>query len=115
MAEIQLTYMPVRGRCEPVFLLLVDSGVKFTNVTIGPDKWMEMKRPELSVVGPPQFPYSALPVLKVIKPEGEGGTNEFILGETTAILTFLDEYLWGEGCEKVGDIIIDPILSGCRI
>lgn len=103
--KIQLTYMPVRGRCEPVFLLLVDFGVEFTNVTIGPDEWMEMKRSELGV-GPPQFPYTALPVLRVSKPEGDGNTSDLVLGETTAILTFFDEYLQRGVREKVSDIIV---------
>jgi hypothetical protein len=95
-SHLHVTYMPVRGRCEPIFLMLVDSGVKFAKEFIHLDKWIEMRGSKR--VGPPRFPYSGLPVLRVGKSEGQEG---FVLGETTAILAFLDEYLQEGACKTV--------------
>jgi len=68
--------------------MLVDSGAKFTKEVITLDEWLKMRR--LRKLGPPRFPYSGLPVMRVAESEGKEG---FVLGETTAILEFLDEYL----------------------
>jgi hypothetical protein len=95
-SHLQVTYMPVRGRCEPIFLMLADSGVKFAKDIIDLDEWTKMKR--AGMVGPSRFPYSGLPVLRVPKSKGQDG---FVLGETTAILAFLDEYLQQGGRETV--------------
>lgn len=79
---LMLTYLDVRGRCEPVYLMLVDAGVNFTSEIITQKQWDSLKAS--SSTGPPQFPYFALPVLKA-----EG----MVLAETSAILAFLDEHL----------------------
>ena len=57
------------------------------------------------MVGPPHFPYSGLPILRVAESEGQEG---FVLSETTAILAFPDEYLQQGACEAVRSI---PVIS----
>lgn len=75
----------------PIFLILVDSKVKFTKEVTTLGEWPKMRAQ--GILGPPRFPCSGLPVLRV-ESEGQKG---FVLGETTAILAFLDECLQQAG------------------
>lgn len=104
---IQLTYLDVRGRCEPVYLLLEDSNVKYINKIITWEEWEDLK--DLNLNGPPQFPYYALPVLSIPGSNLKGGKS-CVFAETSAILAFLDEYL-PENYELVSRYILCSAVS----
>ncbi|KAH7911957.1 hypothetical protein BJ138DRAFT_1149498 [Hygrophoropsis aurantiaca] len=87
--QLHLQYFAVRGRCEPVLILLADSGVPFTYEEISISTWIGWKTD--GKITPDQLPYAGLPVLRV-KASNESD-KDFVLGETSAILTFLEEYL----------------------
>jgi hypothetical protein len=89
-SSIRITYLPVRARCEPVLLILADSGTQFEYEEIPITRWGEMKK--TGQVTPKTFPYSGLPVLHVTDKTSESG-GEFLLGETPAILSYLEEIL----------------------
>ncbi|KAG2072741.1 hypothetical protein BDR04DRAFT_1096370 [Suillus decipiens] len=92
--NIHITYFPVRARCEPVLLILADSGAKFEYEEIPLGKWTEMKK--TGRVMPAMFPYGAVPILRVIDKSSEQ-RSEFLLGETSAILSYLEEILTPPG------------------
>jgi hypothetical protein len=91
---IHVTYFPARARCEPVLLLLADSGIRFEYEEIPVTKWGEMKK--TGQVTPATFPYSGVPVLRVTDKTSEK-PGEFVLGETPAILSYLEEILTPPG------------------
>ncbi|KAG1755194.1 uncharacterized protein EDB91DRAFT_279001 [Suillus paluster] len=75
-SSIHITYFPVRARCEPVLLILADSGTQFEYEEIPLMKWGEMKKTG----------------------------SEFLLGETTAILSYLEEILAPPGATLNKDL-----------
>lgn len=87
--ELHLTYLTLRARGEPVLLLLVDSGIPFTLEEVTRETWVRWRTS--GKVTRDDYPYSALPVLRV-RDKSAGG-NDFVLAETSAILSFLEEYL----------------------
>lgn len=103
--ELHLTYLTVRARGEPVLLLLVDSGIPFTLEEIAPETWVQWRTS--GRVSRDLYPYSALPVLRV-RDKSVAGGNEFVLAETSAILSFLEEYLAPQGAPVGGrDTIVE--------
>ncbi|KAG2366624.1 hypothetical protein BDR07DRAFT_1395911 [Suillus spraguei] len=107
--HIHITYFPVRARCEPVLLILADSGAKFEYEEVPLKKWAEMKK--TSGVMPAMFPYGAVPVLRVIDKSSEQ-RSEFLLGETSAILSYLEEILTPPGATLNKDL---PLQTRARI
>ena len=87
---MRITYLPMRARCEPVLLILADSGMQFEYEEIPVTKWVGMRK--TGQVKPTTFPYSALPILRVTGNTSDDG-GEFLLGETSAILSYLEETL----------------------
>ncbi|KAF8078535.1 hypothetical protein FPV67DRAFT_60839 [Lyophyllum atratum] len=85
-ATFRVTYFPVRGSCEPVFLMLVDAGVTYGwHTVMSLEEWRVIRRtPDFD-----QYPHRGLPVLEV----RESGRQDLILGETEAILEYLEEKL----------------------
>jgi len=73
-----------------VLLILADSGTQFEYEEIPLVKWGEMKK--TGQIIPSMFPYSVVPVLRVTEKTSEK-QNEFLLGETSAILSYLEEIL----------------------
>lgn len=89
--DFRLVYFPVRARGEPVLLLLVDSGVPFELEEIPLVTWEQWKKTRQ--ITNDKFPYSALPVLHARHTVTGNRPKEFVLAETSAILTYLDETL----------------------
>jgi glutathione S-transferase len=92
--HIHITYFPIRARCEPVLLLLADSGTQFEYEEIPLEKWGKMKK--TGQVTPAMFPSGGVPVLRVTDKSSEQ-RSEFLLGETSAILSYLEEILTPPG------------------
>ncbi|KAG2121000.1 uncharacterized protein F5147DRAFT_14971 [Suillus discolor] len=88
--HIHITYFPVRARCEPVLLILADSGTQFEYEEVPRVKWVEMKK--AGQVTPAMFPYGGVPILRVTDKSSKQ-RSEFLLGETSAILSYLEEIL----------------------
>jgi len=88
--HIHITYFPVRARCEPVLLILADSGTQFEYEEVPLVKWAEMKK--AGQVTPAMFPYGGVPILRVTDKSSKQ-RSEFLLGETSAILSYLEEIL----------------------
>ncbi|KAG8219880.1 hypothetical protein J3R82DRAFT_859 [Butyriboletus roseoflavus] len=101
--ELHLTYLTVRARGEPVLLLLADSGIPFTLEEVAPETWGRWKTS--GNITRDLYPYSALPVLRV-RDKSAGG-NEFVLAETSAILTFLEEFLAPRGTPLLKDMCLE--------
>lgn len=91
--DFHLDYFPVRGRIEPILLRLADSGVPFHLEEIRAATWMQWKK--LHQITPDNFPFSGVPVLRTKDRSTRDGGKELVLGEVSAILTFLDEVLAG--------------------
>lgn len=100
-SSIHITYFPIRARCEPVLLILADSGTQFEYEEIPLMKWGEMKK--TGQVTPATFPYSSVPVLRVTDKSSEP-RSEFLLGETPAILSYLEEILAPPGATLNKDL-----------
>ncbi len=96
-----ITYFNVRGRCEPILLVLEDAGVPYTLREVTLEEWRHRKAQ--GDTGPRRFPYGALPVLSITGPNGD---TDFV-GETCAILRFLDKALQTGGA-KVNIHTLDP-------
>ena len=62
MAQYKLTYFAIRGRGEPIRLLLVEAGQEFTDERVQFADWPALK---------PSTPFGQLPVLEV-QHEGRG-------------------------------------------
>ncbi|KAI6031757.1 hypothetical protein BKA83DRAFT_91353, partial [Pisolithus microcarpus] len=92
-------YFPVRARGEPVLLLLVDSGVPFELEEIPLVTWKQWKKTRQ--ITNDKFPYSALPVLHARHTVTGNRPKEFVLAETSAILTYLDETLDPSGTTRI--------------
>ncbi|KAI6007336.1 hypothetical protein EDD15DRAFT_48471 [Pisolithus albus] len=103
--DLRLVYFPVRARGEPVLLLLVDSGVPFELEEIPLVTWEQWKKTRQ--ITNDMFPYSALPVLHARHTMTEHGPKEFVLGETSAILTYLDETLDPAGTALAGKLPLE--------
>lgn len=88
---LRLTYFPVRARGEPILLLLADSGISYKLEEISTATWLQLKRTHQ--ISNDQFPYSMVPVLHAKCKSEIGGEKEVVLGETSAILSFLDDVL----------------------
>jgi glutathione S-transferase len=73
-----------------VLLLLADSGIQFEYEEIPLVKWGRMKK--TGKVTPAMFPSGGVPVLRVTDKSSEQ-RSEFLLGETSAILSYLEEIL----------------------
>ncbi|KAG2118434.1 hypothetical protein DEU56DRAFT_837925 [Suillus clintonianus] len=99
--HIHITYFPMRARCEPVLYILADSGAQFEYEEIPLMKWGEMKK--TGQVTPAIFPYSGVPVLRVTDESSEQ-RSEFLLGETSAILSYLEEILAPPGATLNKDL-----------
>ena len=91
--SITVTYFNVRGRCEPVLLILEDAGISYTLRELTLEEWKGYK--SRGEIGPPTFPYNGLPVINIMTDEGQTD----ILAETCAILRFLDKCLRVDGTE----------------
>ncbi len=51
----QITYFDVRGRAEPIRLLLEEAGVEYDDIQITPTQWQELK---------PKMPFGQLPMFR---------------------------------------------------
>ncbi|KAI6132756.1 hypothetical protein EDD16DRAFT_6650 [Pisolithus croceorrhizus] len=89
--DLRLVYFPLRGRGEPILLLLVDSGVPFDLEEIPLVTWKQWKKTRQ--ITNDKFPYSALPVLHASHRVMANEPKTFVFAETSAILTYLDEIL----------------------
>ncbi|KAG1885818.1 hypothetical protein F4604DRAFT_1728302 [Suillus subluteus] len=107
--HIHITYFPSRGRCESVLLILADSGMQFEYKEVPLVKWVEMKK--TGQVTPAMFPYGVVPVLRVTDKSSEQ-RSEFLLGETSAILSYLEEILTPPGATLNKDL---PLQTRVRI
>jgi len=88
MDNLTIKYFGVRGRCEPILLMLFDSKIPFTTETISLEEWNEMSKE--GGAGPPSHPSFSLPVLSFT--DSESGEH-IVIPETNAILLLLDRYL----------------------
>ncbi|KAG1826031.1 uncharacterized protein BJ212DRAFT_1317633 [Suillus subaureus] len=104
-----ITYFPARARCEPVLLILADSGIQFEYEEVPLAKWRGMKK--TGQVTPAMFPYGGVPVLRVTDKSSEP-RSEFLLGETSAILSYLEEILTPLGTTLNKDL---PLQTRVRI
>jgi len=109
--EIQLTYFAIRARGEPVLLLLADSGIPFILDEVSAETWSQWRTS--GKVTHDLYPYSAMPVLRV-RDKSAGG-NEFVLAETSAILTFLEEFLAPQGASLLSDMSLEVRVSAQMI
>ncbi|KAG6337343.1 hypothetical protein ID866_1768 [Astraeus odoratus] len=100
--DLQLVYFPVRARGEPILLLLADAGVPFTLKNIPTGTWMDLKRAHQLTSD--EFPYSAVPVLHA---KDKDGKKDLVLGETSAILSFLEEILAAPGTISEKDVPLE--------
>ncbi|KAG1757480.1 hypothetical protein EDB19DRAFT_1657640 [Suillus lakei] len=100
-SRIHITYFPVRARCEPVLFMLADSGTQFEYEEIPLVKWGEMKK--TGQVTPAMYPFAGVPVLRVIDKSSEQ-RSDFLLGETSAILSYLEEILAPPGATLNKDL-----------
>jgi len=87
MDNLTLKYFPVKGRCEPIFLMLEDANIPYKEEIISLGHWMDMRK--AGQIGPPDYPNSSLPVLSFVDQDGA----QINLAETNAILVFLDRLL----------------------
>ena len=55
----KLTYLPCRGRIDPILLLYIDANAALKLRTITYADWVALKDEELNV--PPHFPFGLLP------------------------------------------------------
>lgn len=81
-----VTYFNARGRCDPIYYMLVDAGVEFDTELVSPDEWNEMKA--AGEIHTRSHPFSLLPTLTF--GHGARGGSETVLAEASAILTFLE-------------------------
>jgi len=103
MEDITLAYFPVRGRCEPVFLMLLDAKLVFTTRVVSLKEWTDWRGN--GNTSPPGYPSSSLPVLSFTHAKsGEAIT----LGETNAILLYLDQLLRSPGLTSVSGEDAEP-------
>ncbi|KIO08198.1 hypothetical protein M404DRAFT_340113 [Pisolithus tinctorius Marx 270] len=102
---LHLAYFPFRGRGEPILLLLVDSGVPFNLEEIPVVTWEQWKKTR--EITSDKFPYSALPVLRVRHEVVQNGPKEFVLAETSTILTYLNETLAPAGTTLEKDLPLE--------
>lgn len=100
-----LVYFPVRARGEPILLLLVDSGVPFNLEEIPVVTWERWKKARQ--ITSDKFPYSAVPVLRVRHEVVQNGQQEFVLAETSTILTYLNEALAPAGTTLEKDLPLE--------
>jgi len=87
MNNLTVQYFAVRGRCEPILLMLLDANIPFELDTYSLERWLDLKNS--GKLGPPEHPSSSLPVLSFMNKDGQ----EDHLAETNAILLFLDHLL----------------------
>ncbi|XP_003386761.1 PREDICTED: glutathione S-transferase-like [Amphimedon queenslandica] len=73
MSDFKLYYFPFKGRAEPIRILFAYKGIKYEDIRIPKDKWLEFK---------PQTPFGSMPVLE------EGGKK---LGGSLVVLRYLAE------------------------
>ncbi|GAA5927936.1 hypothetical protein JCM3775_002769 [Rhodotorula graminis] len=85
LPTLELVYWPIRGRAYPVLLLLKAARVPFTYTEIPYDDEAHFAAKARGDIDPDEWPFSALPVLKVKGDEGEA-----VLAETGAILRYLE-------------------------
>ncbi|KIJ68355.1 hypothetical protein HYDPIDRAFT_106543 [Hydnomerulius pinastri MD-312] len=109
--NLHLTYLTVRARGEPVLLFLVDSGLPFTLEEISPTTWGQLRK----TVTNDDYPYSALPVLRVREKSAKDGSKDFVLAETSAILAFLEEFLAPKGTPLLKDTSLEVRASTTMI
>ncbi|KAI5479451.1 hypothetical protein MNV49_003595 [Pseudohyphozyma bogoriensis] len=86
---MHLTYLPQRGRADPILLLLLDSSTQFTHSTLAYAEWDALKSSGQAVA--PEYPFSKLPTFRF--GHGARGGNDTTLAETAAILGFLEKKL----------------------
>ncbi|KAL4071012.1 hypothetical protein J3A83DRAFT_3344756 [Scleroderma citrinum] len=99
--DFRLIYFPVRARLEPILLRIVDAGVPFQLEEIPLAAWSQWKKTHQ--IARDKFPFSGVPILRA-----KYGGKELVLGETSAILTFLDETLAPAGTHHQGrDLPLD--------
>jgi glutathione S-transferase len=92
-----------------VLLILADSGTHFEYEEVPLVKWGEMKK--TGQVTPATFPYGGVPVLRVTDKSSEQ-RSEFLLGETPAILSYLEEILSPPGATLNKEL---PLQTRARI
>lgn len=90
-------------------LILADSGIQFEYEEVPLVKWVEMKK--TGQVTPAMFPFGGVPVLRVTDKSSEQ-RSEFLLGETSAILSYLEEIVTPPGATLNKDL---PLQTRARI
>lgn len=97
---MKLTYFDdVRGRCDPIYYLLVDAGVDFETELIPANEWKKMKVSGDVAASQDRFPFSYLPTLTV--GHGARGGSPTVLCENSAILHYLELTLCSDAMLKV--------------
>ena len=89
-----LHYFAVRGRCEPIIVVLEDAGLPYTLEETTLEDWIDNKAS--GNIRPQDVPFGYLPVLEVHPQEGDrltGSNAQLTIGETGSILRFLDDYI----------------------
>ncbi|GAA5889441.1 hypothetical protein JCM8208_007876 [Rhodotorula glutinis] len=85
LPALELVYWPIRGRAYPALLLLKAARVPFTYTELPYDDKAHHAAKERGDIDPDEWPFGALPVLKVKGDEGEAA-----IAETSAILQYLE-------------------------
>jgi glutathione S-transferase len=91
--EFVLRYFAVRGRCEPIIMVLEDAGLPYSLEETTVEEWVNRKAS--GNVHPEDVPFGRLPTLEVYprKDHRTAATKpQFVIGETGSILRFLDNY-----------------------
>ena len=100
----KLTYLPCRGRIDPILLLFVDAGAPWSLRTISHADWVELKDADRAV--PPSYPFGLLPTRAssdyLVRPSdssvevpSSGGDKPYVLAESGSILRYVEATLRG--------------------
>ena len=104
--HFKLRYFPVRGRCEPILLVLEDAALSYSLDEVKLEQWTEAKKS--GTVNPPFTPFQGLPVLEVYNVSSPTSPT-IILGETPTILRFLDDHIahrrLAAGCRRLSAVV----------
>ncbi|GAA5838908.1 hypothetical protein JCM9279_003895 [Rhodotorula babjevae] len=94
LPTLELVYWPIRGRAYPALLQLKAARVPFTYTEHPYDDQAHHAAKQRGDIDPDEWPFGALPVLKVKGDEGEAA-----VAETSAILRYLERVVG----EELGD------------
>ncbi|KAH8917956.1 hypothetical protein BT69DRAFT_1286150 [Atractiella rhizophila] len=99
--DLNLTYLDIRGICEPVLLLLLDSGAPFTYHTMS-YKEMSKKREEGKITPEEGYLFGFVPKLDYAMIGGHGRRE--VLVEVSAIGEFLQDVLRPSESPRLGTV-----------